>query len=108
MITKEEVMVKKTITTYKCDLCDFSTTNNKGCCGSAPIMKCTICKKDVCRNHREFFTEDFISDYPHGFYTCFDCEPTAREIWEDEIVNAPRYESVIDNTIERAKKILLK
>lgn len=110
MITTEykKVTVNKKITTYKCDFCDFSTKNNQGCCGVLPIEVCDICEKDICRDHREFFTEDYISDYPSGFYACPNCEPTVREIWEDEIVYAPRYESVIDNTIERARKILLK
>ena len=97
-------MVEQKITTYKCDFCDFSTENNRGCCGTAPIMPCSICDKDACREHRDFFTEDPYEDYPYGFYACKDCEPLARKNWDWFTTYADRHADVVRLTIESVEK----
>jgi hypothetical protein len=100
-----KIMVEKEITTYKCDYCDYSTTNNRGCCGSAPIMACSFCDKDICREHRDFFTEDWSSDYPSGLYACPDCQQKASEAWYWAIENAGRYDDIEKIALERFKEI---
>lgn len=52
-VTKE---VTFDVTIWSCDHdgCDFSISENKGCCGVAPIMTCHYCEKHVCRHHRKF------------------------------------------------------
>lgn len=96
MKTTRKVMVEKEITTWKCDLCNFTTENNRGCCGVAPIMTCRYCKKHVCREHRHFMTEDYSSDYPIGDYVCDDCYPDAKLAWNEAEITAGRYESILE------------
>ncbi len=74
MRSTKTIVVEKEVTTWKCDFCDFQTDDNRGCCGSAPIMQCSFCGKDACRNHREAFFENYSDDYP-DFYACEDCIP---------------------------------
>ncbi len=84
------------VTMWKCDLCDFQTESNKGCCGTAPIMQCWICCKHVCRSHRHFFSEDWHSDYPRGFYACDECREEAQRAWDDALEMAGRYDDILD------------
>lgn len=95
MKTTEKKMVEVEVTTWKCDLCDLTIENNRGCCGTAPIMRCQICNKDVCREHRTFFTEDYGEDYPHGFYACDNCREEAQRAWDDAQEVAGRHEDIL-------------
>ena len=96
MKTVEKKMVEVEVTTWKCDLCDFTTQSNKGCCGTAPIMSCWVCGKDVCRNHRHFFSENPWEDYPRGFYACDECHGEAQAAWDDAVEVAGRYDDILD------------
>lgn len=92
MRTTETIMVEQTITTYGCDFCNFTTKENRGCCGSAPVMSCDICKKDCCREHRyAFFEHD--GDYC-DWRVCSDCFPLANVAWEIALAYATRYENI--------------
>ena len=104
MRTTRKELVEKEITTYACDFCDFTTENNRGCCGVAPIMYCNICGKDCCHEHREFYTEDHWSDYPDGLYACPECQPRAYSnfMWLEE--NAARGDDIVQMTIDAGKK----
>jgi len=100
------VMVEKEITTYKCDLCNYSIEHNKGCCGFAPIMVCNVCKKDCCTDCRKSYFEDWGSDY-HDWLVCSECEPLASLAWEIAQQTAGRYESmsnVAETRLEEIKK----
>lgn len=98
MRTTRTEMVPKEITTYTCDICDWSTENNSGCCGSSPIMQCELCEKDCCRDHRESFFEDpWSQDYPN-ITVCSDCHPKAKLAWEAAVMYAGRYE-IIENVV---------
>ena len=81
MRTTEKIMVEKNVTTYKCDFCDRHTKDNSGCCGSRPIMQCSLCKKDMCSSHREWYQEDSSSDY-YDAIICPDCNPAFKLAWE--------------------------
>lgn len=105
MKTTRKVMVEKEITTWKCDLCDYTTENNRGCCGSSPIMTCWICNRDCCSDCRFFFTEDWDEDYPRGFRACSDCKEEADKAWEMALDVAGRHEDIRDVT-ERMFAIL--
>lgn len=98
------VKIAKVTTTYKCDFCDRSTIDNHGCCGWQPIMSCDICDKDVCRDHREFYTEDAWSDYPRGVMSCPDCNAAVKQNWEWLEINAGRHDDIIKKTIDFVKK----
>ena len=105
MRTTKTITVEKGVTTYKCDFCDYSTENNRGCCGTAPIMTCEFCEKDICRKHRDFFTEDHWSDYPYGFWACPDCQPKAEEAWDWAQEHAGRHDDIVDVTTARFREI---
>lgn len=92
MRKKEIVLVEKEVTTYGCDFCNFATTENRGCCGSAPIMECWVCKKDCCREHRYAFYEN-DGDYC-DWRVCNDCFPLANIAWEIALAYAKRYEDI--------------
>lgn len=95
----EERIIK--VTMWKCDLCDFQIEDNRGCCGTAPIMQCRMCGKHACREHRAFFTEEQWADYPHGFYACSECEEEAREAWDNAVEEAGRHEDILDVVKDR-------
>lgn len=74
---KEEV-----VTTYKCDLCDYSTEDNSADdYGVAPIMKCDVCGKDVCELHRMGYAEDY-SLGPYDAIVCDECDGVFEGAWE--------------------------
>ncbi len=75
----ETITVEKEITIYKCDFCDYTTVNNRGCCGVNPIMKCELCSKDICRKHRNSYFE-FDGDYP-TITVCNDCNILFSKAW---------------------------
>ena len=97
-------MVPTDITTYTCDVCGYSTENNRGCCGSAPIMQCQLCKDDVCRTCRECFEENPCGDYC-DVIVCTNCEPKFKEAWEWALEYAGRNDAIDDVAIERYKEI---
>lgn len=105
MKTTRIEMVEEKITTWKCDFCDKESEGNSGCCGVRPIMSCHICEKDCCREHRTWYSEDHWSDYPHGFYACPNCEPTATLAWEWAEEYAGRHDDIVEVTMERYKEI---
>ena len=76
MKTTKTVVVEKEVTTWKCDFCDFEIDNedNRGCCGSAPIMTCHFCGNDACRKHRESIQENSWAENSE-FVVCQDCKP---------------------------------
>ena len=100
MKTKRIEMIEKEITTWKCDFCDKESEGNQGCCGTRPIMECKICDKDICYDHRHFYTEDDWSDYPHGFYACTSCKPEADKAWEYAEAFASRHEDIVEKAME--------
>ena len=104
-VEKRKRMITETITTYKCDFCDFSTKSNRGCCGVRPVMSCSTCNKDTCHKHRDFITEDYVSDYPTGLYVCPDCQPVAHKAWEWAQEHAGRYDDIYEITEERIKEM---
>jgi len=93
MITEKKVMVEKIIKTYICDFCTFSTENNRGCCGVAPVMSCDACGKHACREHRKSYWEDPSRDY-HDLMVCQDCIPIMDKAWELAEDTAGRYECI--------------
>lgn len=95
MRTVEKKMVEIEEVTWKCDLCDFTTKSNKGCCGTAPIMKCKVCGNDVCRKHRTFFTEDLWADYPYGLYACDNCLEEVQSAWDEAQCVANRHDDIL-------------
>ncbi len=101
----KEVMVKKKITTWTCDLCGYQTKSNKGCCNDFPVERCSFCGKDCCRNCRKFLSEDFWSDYPSGLNACKECEPKATEAWEWADDNAGRHDDIEEVTMKRFKEL---
>ncbi len=98
MRTKRIEMVEKEITTWKCDFCDFSTEKNTGCCGVSPINMCHYCKKDICREHCNWYSEDDWGDRPAGFYACGECNPRAKMAWELADQFAGRHDSIFEVT----------
>jgi len=83
MRTKKKV--ERTVTEYKCDFCDVSSTENRRYAGGlATIEVCVICKKDVCHTHRYSFWEDSGGDYDHNLIVCIECKPIVKKIWEEE------------------------
>lgn len=103
MRTVEKVMVEKEVTTYTCDICGWNTTNNNGCCGSAPIMKCDLCRQDACQHNghfHQFEESDFwTSDYP-DITMCTDCLPQGEKSWKIARAFAPRYADIREFTIK--------
>jgi len=96
MRTTKIVQVEKEITTYKCDLCNFSTTNNSGCCSFQPIMVCNFCKRDACNSkHFHVFYENPGSDY-YDLGVCSECYPDAREAWDLADERAGRHDMLRD------------
>ena len=92
MRSTKTIMVEKEVTTWKCDFCDYQTDHNKGCCGSAPVMKCNFCEKDACREHRKaYFENSWTQDYP-DFMACEDCIPKADKCEYIATQVAGRYE----------------
>ena len=75
MRTKIKRMVEQEVTICKCDFCDYETDHNRGCCGSSPVMQCSFCGKDGCREHRKSYWENEWEDYP-DFTACADCIET--------------------------------
>jgi len=74
MRTKTTKMIEKEVLICKCDFCDFETDHNRGCCGSSPVMECSFCNKDGCREHRKNYRENDWEDYP-DFTACEACIP---------------------------------
>lgn len=99
MITKEEVLVPTTITTWKCDFCAFETKHNTGCCGWRPVVSCCICRKDMCRKHNNSYQEDESSDYADAM-VCPDCNIKFKPAWNWAGENAGRYEDLLKVAIE--------
>jgi len=93
MRTTETVMVEKEITTYGCDLCDYSIKHNNGCCGSAPIMMCDVCKKDCCTDCRTSYFENDWEDY-HDWLVCAECNQLASLAWEIARETAGRHDQI--------------
>ena len=101
MRTTRKEMVEIIMTTYKCDFCDFSIDTNKGCCGSAPIMKCNVCEKDMCHDHRHYY-EEGGGDYP-DLVVCSECNKVVEPAWEWAEDNAGRYDDISEVTLNRVK-----
>lgn len=104
MRTTKTILVEKEVTTHKCDFCDFTTNDNHGCCGWNPLMICSICDKDICRKHRELYSEDPMDDYPHGVMACPDCNPAVKQNWDWLYYNAGRHDDIVEETIDSVKK----
>lgn len=103
MRTTRTELVEKQITSYSCDICNWKTENNRGCCGSAPIMTCHFCKKDCCRDCRTTYWENEWSDDRPTLLVCNQCKPKADLIWEIVLDTAGRYDyllGVIDSVYE--------
>ena len=100
MRSKRTEMIPKEITTYKCDLCNFSTESNTGCCGSAPIQVCRYCKNDMCREHRHWYSEDDWGDRPYGFYACDTCNNKVSMAWDLALQFAGRHDDMHEITDE--------
>jgi len=111
MRTKRIEMIPKEITTCTCDFCETTTEENRGCCGYATIMSCTICNKDCCRNHRTILSEFPNEDYP-DLVICPECLPKAQEAWDIATYIAGRHEDINDvfervyNNLEEYQPIL--
>lgn len=103
MRTTEKVLIEKEITTYKCDFCVFETKNNGGCCGRAPILRCSFCEKDMCYKHRTEFDEDG-GDY-YDFCVCPECLPDVQQAWDHAKEYAGRYDDICDVTRSAFKEI---
>lgn len=107
MKTTRTEMVPKEITTWTCDICDWSTENNKGCCGHSPIMTCDLCRKHCCDDHRKSFYEDWDGDYPDAT-VCSECLPKAELAWEAAKMYAGRYEIIERVMKEHFEKYTIK
>jgi hypothetical protein len=62
------------MTHWMCDICEVVTDDNTGCCGSRPIMQCTICGNEVCdecRNSYDYF--HWWGDHPDRIIYCKCC-----------------------------------
>ena len=92
------IMVEKKIVEWSCDMqgCTVTTKDNHGCCGSAPIMTCDFCGKHMCGGHRNFYTEKDWEDYPHGLWSCDECDPKAKAAWSIAQDVANRHEDMND------------
>lgn len=97
-------MVEKQITTYRCDLCNFTTEHNSGCCGYSTIMICYMCKKDMCHNCRHVYEENSWSDRP-DMVVCSECNPDVSKAWDWALDNAGRYDSIVEVTEEAFERI---
>lgn len=95
MRTTRTEMIPTTITTYTCDFCNFTTENNRGCCGYSAVMSCTICDKDCCHNHRTILSEIPNEDYP-SLVICPDCLPKAERAWNIATYIAGRHDDIND------------
>ena len=104
MVTHEDVMVKKTITKWHCDFCDYTTTNNKGMCGVHPVMQCSICENDMCREHTAHYQEDMMSDYDDA-QVCPDCNERFLLAWNWALYNANRGDDLFGVAIKRMKEV---
>lgn len=93
MRTKRTIVIEKEIITYICDFCTYSTEDNRGCCGFAPIMRCSLCNKDTCSKHRHVYSEDPSSDY-YDAIVCDDCNVLFKEAWEWAEKHAERYDNI--------------
>ena len=71
MKTKVIKTIEKEEWGYTCDFCGFNTSNNKGCCGTAPIMECGVCGRDFCKDCGTVHFSAY-SDYPEFKY-CWSC-----------------------------------
>ena len=88
-------MVEKTITISSCDVCDYTTEHNSGCCGTSPIMSCDFCGQDCCSDHRKQFWENDWEDYP-DMTLCSVCLPKGQQAWDIALELAGRHESMSD------------
>lgn len=102
---KEEtkyIQVKKKEVQYICDICGKTVKNNKGCCGSSPIMKCDKCDIDVCSKCRLLHFEGG-SDYPSGCYclACWDIGKKYKQQMEEAYTD---YENTLDTLEDKWKE----
>jgi hypothetical protein len=93
-ITETKLVAVQEIT-FKCDYCDFSTTDNRGYRGTTPIARCDVCLKDACRKHRKLFDESPGQDYP-DLISCSACAAELTEAWEQAEAEARREDSLAD------------
>ncbi len=94
-------MVEKTVTVFSCDICDYSTELNSGCCGTSQIMVCDFCGQDCCSDHRTQYRENDWEDYP-DMTLCSTCRDNNGEAaWNLALEIAGRHEDMS----EIAKKI---
>lgn len=93
---------------WKCDFCDKFTKEKNGCCGVAYIEQCDVCGKDICRDHRKFFTKEGWKDYPAGIFSCPECLDEVEEAWEEADSNIWMDDDMIEETkaiIDRNRKM---
>ena len=100
-------LIPTEITTYTCDICFYTTENNTGCCGDAPLMSCGICGVDVCRNCRECYVEDYDADYC-DIIVCVSCDEKFNYSWEWALENTGRNEAIDEVAKEHYAKQLKK
>ncbi len=76
-VTKKEKVEVIEINVYCCDLCGKTIEDNRGFCGTTPIMVCEICGRHCCKDCRVSHYDDF-GDCPTAVY-CKHCEGVYQE-----------------------------
>lgn len=108
VIKKEKTEVVE-INVYCCDLCGKTFENNRGHCGTNPIMVCEVCGRHCCGGCRAFHYSGNCSNYPIAVY-CNHCESVYREnkhLLDDELHRHEEEEGKILRFIEdEAIKVL--
>ena len=113
MRTKEIRTIKKEVTIYKCDFCDYTTEKNTTyVSGYEPIAACSFCDKDICNSHRKYY-EHFYKNVDYDDYddaialiVCPDCKPVIDEAWDwaEDVLELG--DSMRELTLSRARIIL--
>jgi hypothetical protein len=71
--------------------------------GTSPIMSCTMCKKDICNDHRTFYKEDHLDYY--AAVICPDCNPKFKKAWEFGMHSVEQYQPAIVIAMSRFKEL---
>lgn len=86
MIKKEVRTKSYEVIIHHCDFCNFEIENQKSITGISPVMKCIICEKDCCSDHREMYKTGSDQTYSGVTYpdldpVCLDCNKDFKEAY---------------------------
>lgn len=70
--------VKETVVEVTCDYCGSEKVDYSG-----RINQCSVCKKDICRDHQRFWYQDPFSAFDYGDYpprVCLECDSAVAQV----------------------------